>query len=70
MINYNRHNQDARDYYEEHYSEQQYDISVHCRNYKPRGRSNVLNMENYSTCDNCCHLRADNRCGIMQQTLS
>ena len=70
MITYTGHQQTDRGYYEDHYSGDEYDVSVHCRNYAPRGRSSVMRMENYSTCDNCCHLRADNRCGLAQQTLS
>ena len=70
MIIYTGNDQRYRDYYDEHYSDQQYDVSVHCRNYAPRGRSSVMNMSTYSTCDNCCHLRADNRCSLAQQTLS
>ena len=74
MITYTGHNQTGRGYYDDqhsdYYGDYHHDVSTYCKNYAPRGRASVMNMENYTTCDYCCHLRADNRCGLAQQTLS
>ena len=47
-----------------------YDVSCSCRKYAPRSGIRTINMEDYSSCDSCTHLRSDMKCGIAQQTLS
>ncbi len=46
-----------------------YEIFCHCRNYLPRNSERSFNMSDYSSCDSCLHQRADQRCGLAQQTL-
>ena len=57
----------GREYYN---SDEDYDISVHCRNYSPGGNASVMNMSDYNTCDNCRHQRADNKCGLAENSFS
>ncbi len=58
---------DKNEYYD---SDDDYDISVHCRNYSPGGNANIMDMSDYNTCDNCRHQRQDNGCGLAERTLS
>lgn len=57
-------------HHEDYNSDDDYDISVHCRNYSPGGSSSVMNMSDYNTCDNCRHQRADNKCVLVEKGFS
>lgn len=40
-----------------------------CRHYSPSGSADIMNMENYTMCDSCRHMRMDNKCGAAERTL-